>query len=314
MFIKSRLSVVFSVLMLGMVSAEAVVYVDASRAGGNGNAWSSAYRTLESAIAGRGTGQEFWVAKGTYTPATTLRPTSGSSIYGGFSGTETDRSQRNVSVNPTILDGQNSLSQVMLIPNTSPNVILDGLVIRRGAAAGAISNGGGLYVHQIVATIQNCRFENNSAAGWGGGVFLDRSNSSVLNCVFQGNIGTTGGGGLGGYESSPTLSQTSFIANQATGSGDRTGGGIWFVYGQPTISSCTFSNNVAREGGGVRFNECPSVTVSGSVFTGNRYLITGGGISSSHATLTANVSLVVSNCQFIGNVGCQQLPIHWECQ
>jgi len=299
---KTRVLMVVCGVLFTVAGAEAVVYVDAARPGGNGTSWSAAYKTLDSAIAGSGTGQEFWVAKGTYTPAATLRPKAGSQIYGGFAGTETTRAQRNISANPVIVDGQNSLSQVFLIESTATSVALNGLTIRRGAASGAIPDGGGVYVHRVNATIRNCRFESNKAAsGWGGGLFLDRNSSSVINCVFDGNTAARGGAGMGGYESSSLVSNSVFRSNTVPGPGDQAGGGLWFVFGQPTVASCTFSNNVAREGGGARFSEC-AATVRDSLFVNNRYLVTGGGISSSHSTQTASGFLAVSGCTFEGNV------------
>ncbi|MBA3005993.1 MAG: hypothetical protein KJ900_04365 [Proteobacteria bacterium] len=71
--------------------ARAVVYVDQSRFGGNGTSWSAAYKTLEAAIAGSGSYQEFWVADSTYKPASPLVPKEGSKFYGGLKWTPESR-------------------------------------------------------------------------------------------------------------------------------------------------------------------------------------------------------------------------------
>jgi len=307
--------VVVTALLAGVINAESVVYVDASRPGGNGTSWAAAFKTLDRAIAGSGTGQEFWVANGTYTPSATLMPKAGSRIYGGFAGAETARSQRNISANPAVVDGQNSLSQVFLIVSTASGVELNGLTIRRGAAAGSIPNGGGVYVNRVNAVIRNCRFEDNTAAGWGGGLFLDRNQSLVAGCVFQGNSGTTGGGGMGGYESSSVISNSVFTANQAIGASDASGGGAWFVYGLPTVVSCTFSNNYAVGGGGVAFS-ISTGTVVNCVFTHNRYTVVGGGIRFNYgsgvirgSTFTRNTNDAVSSAKQGGGIDARYAPI-----
>src|SRR4029453_3220444 len=77
----------------------------------NGTSWANAYTDLQSALSAASSGNEIWVAAGTY------KPTSGTdrsisfalendvAIYGGFDSTEDLRTQRNVQTNVTILSG-----------------------------------------------------------------------------------------------------------------------------------------------------------------------------------------------------------------
>ncbi len=44
-------------------------YVDASAAGGDGSSWAQAYTNLQDAIGASSSGDEIWVAQGTYYPA-----------------------------------------------------------------------------------------------------------------------------------------------------------------------------------------------------------------------------------------------------
>ena len=89
------------VSLLIINNAHAIVYVDKDR-NGNGTSWANAYNSIEAAIAATGENQEFWVAEGTYTPSsdafwgTQLIPKQGSQFYGGFTGNETSRDQRDV--------------------------------------------------------------------------------------------------------------------------------------------------------------------------------------------------------------------------
>lgn len=86
---------------------------------GNGLSWANAKKDVQNAINLAVTGDSVWVAAGTYLPtdyppttttplparAKTIFVTDGVKIYGGFSGTETGFSQRNILTNIAILSG-----------------------------------------------------------------------------------------------------------------------------------------------------------------------------------------------------------------
>lgn len=78
----------------------------------DGNSWSSAYQSLTQALEGNMSDKkEIWIAKGAYgvrrEPEQTKRFSviSGIDLYGGFTGSETNREQRNWKMNTTILSG-----------------------------------------------------------------------------------------------------------------------------------------------------------------------------------------------------------------
>ena len=89
------------------------LYVDVDATGnGNGRNWQNAYPTINNVTqyaAGCSTPIEIWVADGVYTPGNTITDTiqmaNNVSLYGGFVGTETMRSQRNWHTNVTVLSG-----------------------------------------------------------------------------------------------------------------------------------------------------------------------------------------------------------------
>ena len=83
-----------------VAEGEVLVYVDKDNASGteNGQSWATAYVTVQEGIdaaAARG-GGEVWVAEGVYGEAVTMR--SDVQVYGGFSGSETEREERDPDV------------------------------------------------------------------------------------------------------------------------------------------------------------------------------------------------------------------------
>ena len=87
-----------------------VLYVDKDANGmGDGTSWTNAYTDLGEALVGQHSFNEVWVAEGTYLPgeirASFFLLPPNVSVYGGFSGNETTRSQRDILANPTILSG-----------------------------------------------------------------------------------------------------------------------------------------------------------------------------------------------------------------
>ena len=98
----------------------AIRYVKTTATGsGNGSSWANASGNLQAMIDASASGDEVWVAAGTYKPTayptgctncTTTRDRAfilknGVKVYGGFAGTESLLTQRNIAGNPTILSG-----------------------------------------------------------------------------------------------------------------------------------------------------------------------------------------------------------------
>src|SRR5690606_30817337 len=92
-----------------------IIYV-AQNATGNGTSWANATGNLKFALSNAVAGTQVWVKEGIYYPTTcticdfSKRDTrfsipNGIKLYGGFSGTETAISQRDVNAHPTYLSG-----------------------------------------------------------------------------------------------------------------------------------------------------------------------------------------------------------------
>ncbi|HEY1023711.1 MAG TPA: DUF1565 domain-containing protein, partial [Sphingobacteriaceae bacterium] len=120
---KSRISGFIVLFFFLLISASAAFsqsrwYVNGTTGddSNSGQAWEQAFGTVTRALYSAGSGDEIWVAKGTYSPGTTTASAfalvSGVKMYGGFAGTETGLAQRDISKlrteNETILDGNST--------------------------------------------------------------------------------------------------------------------------------------------------------------------------------------------------------------
>ena len=278
-------------------AAQATLYVDQSKAGGNGSSWSQAFKTIEAAVAATSGNDEIWVARGTYSPAPTsgiyLKPNL--KVYGGFAGNESSTSQRNVAGNPTIVDGRNVMKHVFAINSAASGSVIDGFSIIRGRAVGALwdSYGGGVLIDQAVATVANCSFSNNVATTMGGAVFVYSAPATILNCRFVGNSCQVGGG-LSTHDNAPQIVGCTFIGNTVSIASGR-GAAIWINLGTPRISGCYFEQHSAEVGGAVDLNNATLATVADSTFVGNSAASAGGAIANNLG------ALLVANCTFRNN-------------
>jgi len=199
----------FSVTVNACPSASAtVIYVDQDATTGNNDctSWSDAFIDLQMAMdAAVSCGLDsIWVAEGTYLPTSSPDEISTNprdrafhldqdlKIFGGFDGTETQFSQRDVEANVTILSGdfngdddfdvqnggyQNSSGddnafRVFITANLTNDAELDGFSLRGGNAdvsPGAITYRGQSFLRSA-----------------GGGMFNMSRDPTVTNCIFGG--------------------------------------------------------------------------------------------------------------------------------
>jgi hypothetical protein len=250
-----------------------VIYLVKWNASGanNGTSWTDAYTSLQSALAVASSGDEIWVAAGTYKPtdgsdrAISFNLKSGVALYGGFAGTETSRSQRDVQINVTILSGDLGITSdssddsyhVVIGSNTNNYARLDGFTITGGNANGSVppqDRGGGMYNYKGSPSLTDVIFIGN-AATFGGGMYnggepsyWKGSNPILTNVTFMYNLATEGGGLYNDNFSSPRLMDVSLSWNRATRSG---GGMLNYNYSNPILTNATFNNNSASAGGGL---------------------------------------------------------------
>jgi hypothetical protein len=242
-------------------------YVDVNAdPGGDGLSWATAFNVVQDGIDAPAGNCEVWVAAGIYviyetSGADTVLMRSGVDVYGGFSGSELLRSERNWETNVTVLEGHNlsELANVSRVVTSMTDSILDGFTIRGSACSSSLVRGGGMFVEGGAPKVANCIFENNEDWIAGGGLFARFSAAPVItNCTFHNN----------------------------------TGNGLFISQGSGTVTgSVTFSGNGAR---GVVASDS-EVTVVNSVFTGNHSIGDGGAMYLNGGTTTAENLLFVNN-------------------
>ncbi|RPJ26487.1 MAG: glycosyl hydrolase family protein, partial [Chloroflexi bacterium] len=301
----------YSVVATYLALPATIHYVNQDATGANdGSSWTDAYIDLQSALSASLYGDEIWVAAGTYTPTPgtdrtisfTLR--NGISIYGGFTGVETEREQRDPAANVTILSGDLNGDDVDFINNgensyhvvigsgTDGSAVLDGFTIRGGNANGADpdDSGGGMYNNDGSPTLTNAIFSRNTAI-YRGAMYNENSSPALTNVIFSGNTAAYGGGMFNLTSSSPTLTNVTFSGNTA----DMGGGMFNLTSSSPTLTNVTFSDNTAIYKGGGMSNGDSNPTLTNVIFSSNSTTYYGGGIYNYAGSPT------LTNVTFTGN-------------
>jgi len=292
-------------------------YVKRNAAGANnGTSWTNAYTDLQSALSAAASGDEIWVAKGTYKPTTgTDRKISFGlkndvAIYGGFAGTETLRAQRNPAANVTVLSGEigaagnaDNSYNVVVGGVTNNTAVLDGFTVAAGNANGAnpFDAGGGMNLNSSNPSLANVIFSNNLAS-FGGGMYNDSSNPTLLNVTFIDNMAEDGGG-MYNFNSSPSLLNAIFIGNTATVS---SGGGILnFANSSPTLTNVEFSSNSSKAvGGGIANQNDSNPSLTNVSLYNNSAGDFGGGMANSGSSPTLiNVTFSANKAAAGGGIG-----------
>lgn len=268
-----------------IVESQAVItlikrlFVNAGAGGGNsGEDWSNASTDLQPLLSASSSGDEIWVAQGTYKPTTGVNRSDsfqlkeGVNVYGGFAGGETLREQRNPTTNPTILDGDigllaNNTDNSFHVVTGSNNTILDGFTIQNGNANGGGANqnqGGAMFNDGVSPTLNNITFSNNNSGFLGGGMAnINSASVKITNSTFDNNSAILGGA-ISNFTGSNSL----------------------------TLEQVTFTNNTAlsQQGGGI-FSDTATLNMTNVTFSTN----TGGAMYSSDTTLTADTMTVNNN-------------------
>ena len=222
-----RAVLIFALLLGGSLSvasparAAGVLYAKPAATGtGDCSSWANAC-DLQTALTSAASGDEIWVAAGTHKPTSGTDRTisfqlkSGVTVYGGFAGTETARSQRDFETHLTILSGDigtvSDMSDNSYTVVTGSGVdatgVLDGFTITYGNANvnyAATGTGGGMYNYAGSPTVRNSIFVNNKAL-IGGAVSNDSYSAPTFTDVIFSNNSADGGGGMSNSTSSAPI-------------------------------------------------------------------------------------------------------------
>jgi parallel beta-helix repeat protein len=282
--------------------AAGIVYVKAG-ANGTGTSWSCPSGDLQAAINAASSGNEIWVAKGTYIPnrradgITTVTAgdrnnafvlKNGVKIYGGFAGTETLLSQRNSINNPTMLSGDlngddngfannsENAYHVVVSAGDVGAAVLDGFTVQKGNCDGGsaitvngqgigTNGGGGINCNTSSPTFNNLIIKGN-AGRYGAGLCLSGSTAVISNSRITGNAGFYGGGVIG---SNCGAAFTNVLISGNTAF--EQGGGMyneWSV--APILTNVTITGNTANNAGGAMYNHLgPALQLRNSIVYGN---------------------------------------------
>uniref|UniRef100_UPI003F7A77ED MBG domain-containing protein n=1 Tax=Chitinophaga sancti TaxID=1004 RepID=UPI003F7A77ED len=234
-----------------------ILYVKAG-GGGDGSSWANALGEVADALKAAttlpaGTVKEIWVAGGTWYPLYAADFASmdnrdkafvmvkNVNLYGGFAGTETALSDRDLSLtaNKTILSGDlgtknvytDNAYHVMVAAGAVGTAKLDGFTLSYGSSSDnssiaslAVNGnavyryvGGGMIVLNAGPVISNVIFSGNSALAGGGIYILSGSNAVLTNCVMSGNIVSASGSGAFIYNATVVFTNVTVAGNNATG-------------------------------------------------------------------------------------------------
>ncbi|UTW63147.1 T9SS type A sorting domain-containing protein [bacterium SCSIO 12741] len=220
-----RLLLAMGLLICTSGYLQAQLFVDASATGNNdGSSWQNAFTNLDTALANYDVvfHNEIWIAAGTYKPGDGQNRNSSFNVnapmYGGFAGTETNKNQRDLKANPTILSGDlsgndnhasthpntqdrsdNSYTVVKLVGGGLYSLIIEGGNANASGGSHMSTNGGAVYAEGSGPyTISECVFRYNSGAnnavvayfrrtGSNGWIYIDRCefhDNGVVNSLF----------------------------------------------------------------------------------------------------------------------------------
>lgn len=284
----------------------------------DGLSWADAFSSLPRALANAQAGDEIWVAQGVYKPSlasgvplprreTFLLP-AGVAIYGGFSGSESELSQRNWFVNRSVLTGDlagddlidalgvttgpqdivgSNAYHVVTISEVSAPTVLDGFTITAGAAddpeLADAHNGAGLIASVNIEDpslfiLQHMTFQGNQSLGAGGGLFYQNDAAAVTgtprlyDLEFIQNSAGAGGGLALTAASGSTLVNVSFFGNLAGQ------GGAIFSKTPVEIQNGVFSGNQAVDGGAIFADSAGHLRLANVTCSGNQAAASGGGV------------------------------------
>ncbi len=267
--------------------ANNIIYVNKTATGDqSGNSWANAIPELADALVWVHNNKtnfttipvQIWVAGGTYKPLYSAREganfasetkdnaflmVNNVQLYGGFAATETTLADRDLSltVNKTTLSGD-----IGALNDNTDNA--NNVVVSSGAVGSARLDG---FTVSDGSANDSRSFSINDTdirRFVGGGMFNRNSSPTITNITFIGNRAKYYGGGMFNLNSSPTITNTTFISNSAISTNGK-GGGMFNNNGSSsTITNTTFSGNTATDGSDMFNQDNSNPIVNNTIITG----------------------------------------------
>ena len=261
---------------------------------GRGASWSDASNDLQAMIdeLAESGGGEVWVAEGTYSPkvplvsslpyTATFRMRDGVSVYGGFAGTEKDKTERKKKdggmpwdfIHETTLQGASYIGSVtwgnneLSVSSDSRHVVWFAPFLPDGGAEKEFSTLTRLEGFTVRGgNAQGGNGETDFLTDRGGGIYMKGQNVMVENCIIKENAAMRHGGGV--YMADGARLRTSLVYNNNAGDD----GGAAYVEHDGLIHRCMLANNYGDNGAGIYLNAIAdkptAVTASTNVITNN---------------------------------------------
>jgi len=210
----------------------------------DGLTWATAKKTVQAAVNAAVSGDEVWVAEGSYLPRVVVK--DGVALYGGFSGVEASRDQRDWRAHPTLLEDFGG-DVLPVASNAGPRTRIDGFVITWIPDAQSWAWTGGIRCRSGASPV----IANNIIRGLDDGVVSETTASpTIINNMFLENRSTgvrcSGPARIVGntfaYNSGTGIGcgGTALVANNIVAFNDV---GVYRYSGTPTVrSNCVYGN------------------------------------------------------------------------
>ncbi len=312
-FIRSALLFFWVVISLHSYGVRRYVKPTASGTG-NGSSWANATADVQAMILASSAGDTVWVAAGLYIPIkdgtgnaspANIRHKlfymkSGVKLMGGFAGTETLISQRNLKNNKTIFSGDvdnndlntdgNHIAEVytdiqgtnsyhiMFLLLCDKTTLIDGILFTAGQ-----SGAPGDPTQQVDGFPLSTFF--------GSALNLSNSFPMIRNCVFSGNNGYNGTAYQTNGEGIDTVN---IVSSYYQGNYAKFGSGIFFQRGHALINNVVIANNTGENGG--------AVYISSNVDSGKMIKFTNTTMVNNYSTTGKSVFMQNGAVSFINTI------------
>ena len=309
---KKTLYLLLFLCIANFAKSQSIIYVDLNATGNSdGSSWTNAFTTISDGLLLATENDEVWVAKGTYTPSVPATYTvplvlidEGVKLIGGFDGTETSISDRDITKihtdNATIITGDYNGDDISgdlstnkndnapnLIRLSANNTTIDGVILQNAYTPGhnpIIVPGTNKYNFTIANTIIKDNFAEGVFFDWRvfSGDLIIKNTSIINNKANNGlmliQLSNNNGNSLNSYLVNVLFANNNYHSDF---------GAIWFRQvsgsshtGNHTLTNCTFVNNVNvhyqpyRQLINVSGDGNNNINIYNSVFWDNKYQTT----------------------------------------